>query len=138
MTSRIRRNSLIPSIASASSPHQLVADIEEPQARQRRGSVSFFTPPQISVPDLHVPDLQVPVTQVPNVEPIREGHKSLCERVSRNEKRLDENKSCECDKVEAKCKSDIDQLKKQYDITLKKLYDEVTVLRKELKDLIDN
>lgn len=121
---RFRRNSLAPAPVPA-----IVPDIEEPLERERRKSVSFFTPPQIPVPVVSVP--------VPVDEPIK-GHKSLCERVSRNEKRLDENKSCECDKVELKCKSDIDQLKKHYEIVFKKLYDEVAVLRKELKDLIDN
>jgi hypothetical protein len=126
---RFRRNSLAPAPIPAPVP-----DIEEPPVRERRKSVSFFTPPQIPAP---VPVVSVPVVSVPIDEPIK-GHKSLCERVSRNEKRLDENKSCECDKVEAKFKSDIDQVKKQYELTFKKLYDEVAVLRKELKDLIDN
>ena len=152
MTSRIRRNSLVASTVQ-------LPVIEEPQpqptARDRRKSVSFFTSPTTpepkSQPVAHpfIPFIiptpapapaptPTPVPVVVEPEPVKEGIKSLCARVSRNEKRLDEVKSCQCDTVEAKFKSDIEQLKKEHDYTFKKLFEEITSLQRELKDLIDN
>lgn len=144
MTSRHRRNSLVASTVQ-------LPFIEEPQpqptARDRRKSVSFFTSPTTpepkSQPIAHpfIPFIiptPAPVPVVVEPEPVKEGIKSLCARVSRNEKRLDEVKSCQCDTVEAKFKSDIEQLKKEHDITFKKLFEEITSLQRELKDLIDN
>lgn len=162
MTSRHRRNSLVASTVQLpfiEEPHP------QPTARDRRKSVSFFTSPTTQVeytsnsasklrepepksqPVAHpfipfiIPTPTPTPTPVPVVvepEPVKEGIKSLCARVSRNEKRLDEVKSCQCDTVEAKFKSDIEQLKKEHDITFKKLFEEITSLQRELKDLIDN
>lgn len=145
MTSRHRRNSLVASTVQLpfiEEPHP------QPTARDRRKSVSFFTSPttQVEYTSNSASKLREPTptptpTPVPVVvepEPVKEGIKSLCARVSRNEKRLDEVKSCQCDTVEAKFKSDIEQLKKEHDITFKKLFEEITSLQRELKDLIDN
>jgi hypothetical protein len=96
------------------------------------------TPTQVEYTSNSASKLREPVPVVVEPEPVKEGIKSLCARVSRNEKRLDEVKSCQCDTVEAKFKSDIEQLKKEHDITFKKLFEEITSLQRELKDLIDN
>jgi hypothetical protein len=158
MTSRHRRNSLVASTVQLpfiEEPHP------QPTVRDRRKSVSFFTSPttpepksqpvahpfipfiiptptQVEYTSNSASKLREPVPVVVEPEPVKEGIKSLCARVSRNEKRLDEVKSCQCDTVEAKFKSDIEQLKKEHDITFKKLFEEITSLQRELKDLIDN
>ena len=146
MTSQHRRNSLV-----ASTVQLPLIEKQQPQptARDRRKSVSFFTSPTTPEPNptptqveytsnSSASKLREPVPVVVEPEPVKEGIKSLCARVSRNEKRLDEVKSCQCDTVEAKFKSDIEQLKKEHDITFKKLFEEITSLQRELKDLIDN
>jgi len=139
MTSRIRRNSLVPPVVQA-------PIIEEPQPKERRKSVSFFTSPTTPEPRsqpivpfiIPTPAPVTTPTPTPVSVPVKEGMKSLSERVTRNEKRLDDFKPCQCHTVEAKFKSDIEQLKKEHDTTFKKLFEEITLLQRELKDLIDN
>jgi len=137
MTSRIRRNSLVP-------PAVQPPIIEEPQPRERRKSVSFFTSPstpeprsQPIIPQTAPAPVPTPVS-VPAPVPVKEGMKSLSDRVTRNEKRLDDVKPCQCHTVEARFKNDIEQLKKAHDVAIKKLSEELALLQRELREVIDS